>query len=356
MAPVVRALAAREGFDQRVVHTGQHYDPSLSDEILADLEFPEPSDFLGVGSGTHAEQTARALTGFEQVLLADRPDLVVVAGDVNSTLACALAAAKLGIRIAHVEAGLRSRDWDMPEEINRVLTDRLSDFLFTHSPEAVDNLGREGIDPARIHAVGNTMIDSLRSLEPAARKAASWKGLGLSEREYVLVTLHRPTNVDEPEQLAAIVQALVELAGRAPVVFPVHPRTRSRLAENDGMDRLEGAGVICLAPTGYLSFLSLELGAGAIVTDSGGVQEEASAFGIPCYTLRSTTERPVTVTHGTNVVLGTDPRAIQQVELLQREPAPCAIPLWDGRAAERIAGVLEAELATEALATSAVEA
>ena len=348
MAPVVQALATRPAFDQRIVHTGQHYDPVLSDEILADLDFPAPTDFLGVGSGSHGEQTARALESFERILVSDRPDLVVVAGDVNSTLACALAAAKLGIAIGHVESGLRSGDWSMPEEINRVLTDRLSDFLFTHSPEAIDNLVREGIDPERIHHVGNSMIDSLRRLEPAARRLARWEELGLLEHDYVLVTLHRPANVDETRRLAAVAGALAELAGRAPVVFPIHPRTRKRLAEEDLLGLLEEAGVHCLEPTGYVAFLSLELGAGAIVTDSGGVQEEAAAFGVRCYTLRSTTERPITVSHGTNVVLGEDVAALAGVEPTRRPPVPCVIPLWDGHAGERIADVLAEHFALEA--------
>jgi UDP-N-acetylglucosamine 2-epimerase (non-hydrolysing) len=348
MAPVVQALAGRPGIEQRIVHTGQHYDPVLSDEILADLDFPAPTDFLGVGSGSHGEQTARALESFERILLADRPDLIVVAGDVNSTLACALAAAKLGVAIAHVESGLRSGDWSMPEEVNRVLTDRLSDFLFTHSPEAIDNLVREGIDPERIHPVGNTMIDSLRRLEPVARRRSRWERLGLGEHEYVLVTLHRPANVDEARRLAAVTRALAELAGRYPVVFPIHPRTRKRLEAEELLSVLEDAGVHCLGPTGYVEFLSLELGAGAIVTDSGGVQEEAAAFGVRCYTLRSTTERPITVSHGTNVVLGEDVGALASVEPSCRPPVPCVIPLWDGRAGERIADVLVESFAVEA--------
>jgi UDP-N-acetylglucosamine 2-epimerase (non-hydrolysing) len=356
MAPVVQALAGRPGFVQRIVHTGQHYDAVLSDEILADLDFPAPTDFLGVGSGSHGEQTAGVLESFERILLADRPDLIVVSGDVNSTLACALAAAKLGVSIAHVESGLRSRDWSMPEEINRVLTDRLSDFLFTHSPEAIDNLVREGIDPGRMHAVGNTMIDSLRRLEPAARRRTRWEDLGLAEHEYVLVTLHRPANVDEARRLAAVAGALAELAGRAPVVFPIHPRTLRRLEEEGLLRVLESAGVHCLEPTGYVEFLSLELGAGAIVTDSGGVQEEAAAFGVRCYTLRSTTERPITVTHGTNVVLGEDVGALTTVEPTRRPPVPCVIPLWDGRAGERIADVLAENFAFEAREPGVVRA
>lgn len=342
MAPVIRALEERGGVRQVVVHSGQHYDLKLSDEILSDLDVPPPDRFLGVGSGTHAEQTGNALIAFERVLTEEGPDLVVVGGDVNSTLACALAASKLGIPIAHVESGLRSRDWSMPEEINRVITDRLSNLLLTHSPEAEENLVAEGIEPSRIHYVGNTMIDSLRRLEPRARLLAAWRQHGLQEREYVLVTLHRPSNVDDPERLGEIVDALLELAGRAPVMFPVHPRTRARLA--DLGTRADLPGVHLLEPLGYLEFLSLEIGAGAILTDSGGVQEEASALGIPCYTLRPNTERPITISHGTNHLLGDDSRAITAVEISSSPPAPCAIPLWDGHASERIAEVLTAFL------------
>jgi UDP-N-acetylglucosamine 2-epimerase (non-hydrolysing) len=274
------------------------------------------------------------------VLLEHRPNLVVVAGDVNSTLACALAASKLHIPVAHVESGLRSGDWTMPEEVNRVLTDRLSTVLLTHSPEAVDNLIAEGLDPDRIYYVGNTMIDSLRRLEHSARARAAWTAHGLDEGRYVLVTLHRPANVDEPIRLSAIVDALVLLGRAVPVVFPIHPRTRARLAENHGLERLEEAGVKCTDPAGYVDFLSLQAGAGAIVTDSGGVQEEASALGITCYTFRPNTERPVTLSHGTNMLLGDDPELLAYIRPSLLGPAPCDIPLWDGHAAERTAGAL----------------
>ncbi len=342
MAPVVAALERRQTFRQVIVHTGQHYDSRMSDEVLADLEFPEVDVFLGVGSGTHGVQTAKVLSAFEKVLIDTEPDVVLVAGDVNSTLACALAASKMGIAIAHLEAGLRSFDWSMPEEVNRVLTDRLSDVLLAHSPEAVENLQAEGICPGRVYNVGNTMIDSLRRCEKQARELRVWETVGMEEREYVLVTLHRPSNVDEPVRLNGIVDGLVELAGHAPAVFPIHPRTRARLAENGGLARLEDAGVACIEPVGYLDFLSLQAGAGAIVTDSGGVQEEASALGVSCFTFRPNTERPVTLTHGTNVLLGEDPAEIAEVRPAPHPPTPSAIPLWDGHAADRVADALEA--------------
>jgi UDP-N-acetylglucosamine 2-epimerase (non-hydrolysing) len=345
MAPVVAALERRAIFRQLVVHTGQHYDKRMSDEILSDLDFPEPDYFLGVGSGTHGVQTAKVLSEFEKVLIETEPELVVVAGDVNSTLACALAASKLGVAVAHVEAGLRSFDWTMPEEVNRILTDRISDTLFTHSPEAADNLEAEGIGGGRVHFVGNTMIDSLRRCEKKARAMKAWERLGKEEMSYVLVTLHRPANVDDPVRLAAIVDGLVAMAAHAPAVFPIHPRTRARLAADGGLAKLEKAGVVCIEPVGYLEFLSLQAGAGAIVTDSGGVQEESSALGVSCYTFRPNTERPVTLTHGTNVLLGDDPDELAEVRLAEHLPTPSAIPLWDGHAADRVADVLVANYA-----------
>jgi UDP-N-acetylglucosamine 2-epimerase (non-hydrolysing) len=340
MAPLIDALDRRGVANQVVVHTGQHYDRRMSDEILEDLGFPVPDYSLGVGSGTHGEQTGKVLIAFEEILMSNRPAAVVVAGDVNSTLACALAASKLGIPIVHLEAGLRSGDWTMPEEINRVLTDRLSDLLLTHSPEAEDNLAREGIDVGRVRFVGNTMIDSLRRFEAAARERAVWSRHDVEQRQYMLVTLHRPSNVDDPARLAGIVNGLCTLATEAPVLFPVHPRTRARLAAGGTVQRLETAGVRCVDPVGYLDFLSLETGAGTIITDSGGVQEEASALGIPCYTLRANTERPITVRRGTNVLLGDYPERLREVTLSRRPPTPCAIPLWDGHAAERAADAI----------------
>jgi UDP-N-acetylglucosamine 2-epimerase (non-hydrolysing) len=355
VAPLIAALDRRGDTRQLVVHTGQHYDRRMSEEILDDLGFPPADHLLGVGSGTHGEQTGKVLIAFEQILLQERPGVVVVAGDVNSTLACALAASKLGIPVAHLEAGLRSGDWAMPEEINRVLTDRLSDLLLTHSPEAKEHLAAEGIDTRTARFVGNTMIDSLRRFEHVARERAVWRRHGVDELGYVLVTLHRPSNVDEPAQLAQIVDAMIELGAQAPIVFPVHPRTRARLAEGAALERLADAGVRCTEPVGYVDFLSLQAGAGAIVTDSGGVQEEASALGVDCYTLRANTERPVTISHGTNKLLGDEPRRLREVRLSGLAPTPCVIPLWDGHAAERAAdAIVEAFPAVAEAATAAV--
>jgi UDP-N-acetylglucosamine 2-epimerase (non-hydrolysing) len=344
MAPVIAALDECADVAQRIVHTGQHYDARLSAEMLSDLEFPEPDVFLGVGSGTHGQQTARALEAFEHVLLEQQADLVCVGGDVNSTLAAALAAVKLGVPVAHVEAGLRSFDWSMPEEINRVLTDRLSDLLFTHSPEAATNLTAEGIDEARVRFVGNTMVDTLRRFEGRAEGRRPWRAFGVERHEYVLVTLHRPSNVDTSAQLARVAAALIDLAAHAPVLFPVHPRTTRRLRIDGLLPVLERAGVRCLEPLAYLDFLGLEIGAGAIVTDSGGVQEEASALGVRCFTLRPNTERPVTITQGTNTLLGEDPAPIAAIRPGAPERRPAHIEGWDGRAGERAAAAIAATL------------
>ena len=344
MIPVIEALS--DHVQQLVVHTGQHYDKRMSENILADLRFPDPDIHLEIGSGTHGEQTGRTIMAFEQVVMSERPDLVVVAGDVNATLACALAAVKLGIPVAHVESGLRSRDWSMPEEINRILTDHASTLLFTHSPDADDNLAAEGIPASRVHQVGNTMIDSLLRARPAALSRAAWEDFGLDQHSYVLVTLHRPSNVDDPSQLRGIAASLAELASEAvPIVFPIHPRTLAALRQVRCLDRLVTSGVRCCEPLGYVDFVSLEIGAGAILTDSGGIQEESTALGVRCCTLRPNTERPVTTTLGTNVLLGSDPEAILRVRPTCQPPIPCTLPLWDGRAGERIARVVTDGLA-----------
>jgi UDP-N-acetylglucosamine 2-epimerase (non-hydrolysing) len=307
VAPVYRALEALNPGQNLLIHTGQHYDPEMSDVFVAELALPQPDVFLGVGSGTHAEQTARALVGVEEVLITRRPDLVVVAGDVNSTLAAALAAAKLGIPIAHIESGLRSFDDSMPEELNRKLTDHLSAILLVHSQTAVSNLEREGVDPASVHFVGNTMIDSLLAYLEAARIRRRWETLGLEGGAYGLVTLHRPELVDDAARLTSTVAGLLGLAEAFSLVFPIHPRTQERLLALGLDQRLEKGGVLAVEPLSYLDFLGLESQAAFVVTDSGGVQEETTALGVPCFTLRDSTERPVTVELGTNTLLGVAP-------------------------------------------------
>jgi UDP-N-acetylglucosamine 2-epimerase (non-hydrolysing) len=348
MFPVIDALRYYDDVRQIVVHTGQHYDKQMSEDVLADLCFPIPDFHLDIGSGTHGQQTGRTIMEFEKVLIAEQPDLVVVAGDVNSTIGCALAAVKLAIPVAHIESGLRSWDWSMPEEINRVLTDRVSTLLFTHSPEAATNLVAEGIPPRKTHYVGNTMIDSLMRALPKANERAAWERFALEPYTYVLVTLHRPSNVDDPDQLHRIVWSLAALAAEGmPIVFPIHPRTVSSLRQAGHLDRLITGGVRCCQPLGYVDFLSLQAGAGAILTDSGGIQEESTALGVRCYTLRPNTERPVTVSHGTNMLIGADPQAILQVRPTGQRPISCAIPFWDGRAGERIARVVHDTLVRE---------
>jgi UDP-N-acetylglucosamine 2-epimerase (non-hydrolysing) len=299
---------------------------------------PDPDVYLGVGSGSHAQQTAKVMLEIEPVLLRERPDVVVVAGDVNSTVAVALVAAKLGLAIAHVEAGLRSRDWTMPEEINRVLTDRLSDLLFTPSRDGDENLLGEGIDPARIHFVGNVMIDSLQAALPRARESRIHQRLELPRKGYALATLHRPSNVDEPAALNRLLSALAEVATQVPVVFPIHPRTRARVPAG-----FEARGLRLVEPLGYLDFLALVADAKLVMTDSGGIQEETTALGVPCLTLRENTERPVTVEIGTNQLVGTDPaRAVAAAAaVLAGNCRRGTIPeRWDGRAAERVAEIL----------------
>jgi UDP-N-acetylglucosamine 2-epimerase (non-hydrolysing) len=338
-APVVAALR-RRGIEVVLVHTGQHHDAAMSDVFIAELGLPEPDAFLGVGSGTHAVQTARALEGVERALQERRPDLVVVPGDVNSTLAAALAAVKLGIPVCHLEAGLRSFDPTMPEEHNRRLTDHVSSLLLAHSESAVANLRREGIHEG-VELVGNTMIDSLLALLDRALAASPAQALSVEPGAFGLVTLHRPALVDDPALLAATVDALAALARTSPLVFPVHPRTQERIRQAGLEDRL--AGVRICPPLPYLQFLGLEAQAGFVLTDSGGVQEETSVLGVRCFTLRDTTERPVTVELGTNTVLGARPERIEQIPDLLAEPRGPGrpIPLWDGHAGERAADAVE---------------
>ena len=339
MAPVIAALRKRLPDGRHVlVHTGQHYDRMMSKVFVDELGLPEPAHQLGVGSGTHAQQTAKTMERLEPVLEQERPDLVIVPGDVNSTLASALVAVKLGIPLAHVESGLRSFDRTMPEEVNRIVADEFSDHLFVHCEEAIENLGREGITGERVHFVGNTMIDSLVAMEDRFRGLGAAQKLGLTPGEYLVVTLHRPALVDGPMLIEAMEQ-LANVADELPVFFPVHPRTR-RMLEDHNFKR---PGLLLADPVGYLDFLSLEADAAAVLTDSGGIQEETTYLGIPCFTLRANTERPVTVRLGTNTLLGLAPERIGEILALLgqrgRRP-PAQLPLWDGHAAERIADVL----------------
>ena len=335
--PVVDALDAR-GADTMLVHTGQHFDAAMSDVFFDELGLRPPDRHLGSGAGTHGEQTARVLVGIETLLAESPADLVAVVGDVNSTVAAALAAAKAGCLVAHVEAGLRSRDWGMPEEINRVVTDRLSDYLLSPSADAVENLRAEGYRDDQIHLVGNVMIDTLLANLDRARERPILQDLGVAAGGYGLVTLHRPSNVDEPAMLRALTDVLGEVARDLPLVFPVHPRTRARLAE-----MALAPGITLTDPKGYLDFIALEASARVVLTDSGGVQEETSALGVACLTLRENTERPITAELGTNVVVGRDPERIltEARRAITYGPKPSQpIPGWDGHAGERIAEVL----------------
>jgi UDP-N-acetylglucosamine 2-epimerase (non-hydrolysing) len=340
--PVLDALEAR-GARTVLVHTGQHYDESMNDVFFRDLGLRAPDHHLGAGSGTHAEQTARVMTAFEPLVDRVAPDAVVVVGDVNSTLACALVAAKAGRTVAHVEAGLRSRDWSMPEEINRVVTDRVSDLLFAPSPDAVANLRAEGYREDQIHLAGNVMIDTLYTNLDRALTSDALARYGVTAGGFGLVTLHRPANVDTPEMLSALLAALGEVAATTPLLLPVHPRTATRL-ENAGVP----AGLRLVPPAGYLDFIALQASARLVLTDSGGVQEETTALGTPCLTLRDNTERPITVTEGTNQVVGRAPARIvaAAAEVLRNPPAKRRPALWDGKAGQRIAEALLDRLRT----------
>ncbi len=342
IAPVAAALRKDARVRGTIVHTGQHYDRGMSEVFFEQLGIPEPDIRLGVGSGSHARQTAEIMTRIEPVLLQRRPAAVVVVGDVNSTVAASLVAVKLGIRVAHVEAGLRSFDRTMPEEINRVVTDAISDWLFVSERSGLENLAREGVSETSVHFVGNVMIDTLLASRARAEALEMPKALGLPA-DYAVLTLHRPSNVDDPEQLRARLNPILELAARMPVVFPVHPRTRQVLAEIGfaGDDRLR-----LLDPLGYLEFLGLLAQARLVVTDSGGIQEETTVLGVPCVTLRENTERPVTITFGTNRLAGTDPQRVTRTitEALAAPRDARAPELWDGHAAERIAAILTRDL------------
>jgi UDP-N-acetylglucosamine 2-epimerase (non-hydrolysing) len=348
VAPIYHALARRGNVDQLVVHTGQHYDADMSDVFLSDLAMPPPDVRLSVGSGSHGEQTAWTILRLERVLL-DRPKaLLSVVGDTNGAVSATLVAAKLGMPVAHVEAGLRSFDRRMPEEVNRVVIDQLADLLLTPSQDAEENLRRENIPARRIHPVGNVMIDTLLGSLDRARSLPVPTELGLAEGAYAVCTLHRPSNVDDPARLAALARALTALSRELPVVFPVHPRTRRQLGRPPVAEALASApGIRLLPPMGYLRFLSLTSRARLILTDSGGLQEEATVLGVPCVTLRENTERPVTLHEGTNTLAGTDPTSISRAidKALRAPSGPGAAPeLWDGAAAERVADVYERHL------------
>ncbi len=334
MAPVIARLRERlPDAVHSLVHTGQHYDSAMSGIFFEELGgLPDPDHILEVGSGTHSQQTARVMERLEPIVEAERPDLMVVPGDVNSTLAASLVAAKALIPLAHIESGLRSFDPTMPEEINRIVTDRLSNYLFLHCDEAVENLRAEGVAEERMHFVGNTMIDTLVALEDRFRSLEASRTHGLEPGSYLLVTLHRPALVDGP-LLGTAIARLTQVAEQMPVVFPAHPRTRKGLGS---------APDWVVEPVGYLEFLSLEADAGAVLTDSGGIQEETTYLGVPCFTLRDNTERPVTVRAGTNTLLGLDPDRIAEIPALlgQRGDPASPPPMWDGRAAERVAEVI----------------
>lgn len=343
VAPIHKEIENRGGHVSRIVHTGQHYDERMSDVFFRQLGLPQPHVYLGVGSGSHAQQTARIMSAFEPVLDKERPDAVVVVGDVNSTLACALVAVKLGIPVAHVEAGLRSFDRSMPEEINRLVTDSISDLLLVSEQSGMENLRREGVPEEKTILVGNVMIDSLVCFLETARKLSVLSDYYLAPGSYALVTMHRPSNVDDDDRLALIVETLERIAKIMPVLFPAHPRTISRLKNAGFHDRLASApGVRLTEPLGYLEFLHLMDKAAVVVTDSGGIQEETTYLGIPCLTVRENTERPSTIEIGTNRLVPLSPERITELMLtadeLRRDGA--IPPLWDGHASSRIVNVL----------------
>jgi UDP-N-acetylglucosamine 2-epimerase (non-hydrolysing) len=347
IAPLMRELGDRPGLAVKLVHTGQHYDARMSQLFFDELKIPRPDIELEVGSASHAVQTAEVMKRFEPVVQAETPDAVVVVGDVNSTIACALTAVKLGVPVAHVEAGLRSFDRTMPEEINRILTDAISHWLFVSERSGLENLRREGVDADRVHFVGNVMIDTLHQHRQRSECSTVLEDLGISDRGYVVLTLHRPASVDDPEVLSQLMGALARLGREVPVVFPVHPRTRKVLA--GVLERDFGPAPRWLRltePLGYLDFLKLTAHARLVCTDSGGVQEETTVLGVPCLTMRTSTERPATITDGTNVLVGLEPERIVAAGLrvLGLARPPRRVPeLWDGRAAQRIVDVLTGE-------------
>ncbi|GAB4342162.1 MAG: UDP-N-acetylglucosamine 2-epimerase (non-hydrolyzing) [Desulfobulbaceae bacterium] len=344
IAPLIKEMDRfPERIEHLLVHTGQHYDEKMSKAFFEDLGMPKPDIDLGVGSGTHAEQTGKIMIAFEKVCIKEKPDLVIVVGDVNSTMACAITAKKLGIKVAHVEAGLRSRDMDMPEEINRLCTDVLCDYLFATDRFAVDNLRAEGISPEKIFFVGNVMIDTLRHHEKKAGQCGLLEKWHLRKGGYCVLTMHRPSNVDDPEILAGLLGVFAEIAREMPVLFPMHPRTGKMIAEFGLEHFLRSGGRVegiwCTEPLGYLEFLHLTMNARLVLTDSGGLQEETTVLGVPCVTLRWNTERPITIEEGTNQLAGNDPSQVRDAvhRVLEGNLPVGRIPeKWDGKAAQRI--------------------
>lgn len=340
VAPVHQAMLDA-GIDALLVHTGQHYDQKMSQVFFDELGMPKPERNLDVGSASHAVQTARVLEAFEEVVLEEKPDAVLVAGDVNSTIACALVASKLGIKVGHLEAGLRSYDRAMPEEINRVLTDQISDVLLTPSPDADANLAKEGIAPEKIVRVGNAMIDSLFQHRAKAREIDTLNRLGVKQQGYGLLTLHRPSNVDDPATLKRLLEAIGSCSEQLPILFPIHPRTKKQVEDFGFGALLEGfTGMKLVEPLGYLDFLALQSDAKVVLTDSGGIQEETTALGVPCLTLRENTERPITITEGTNTLIGTDADALKREfqSIMDTGGKSGRVPeLWDGQTGPRVA-------------------
>ena len=348
IAPLDKAFQKYPSISHRIVHTGQHYDTNMSKVFFDDLELPHPSVYLGIGSGTHATQTARIMVEFEKVILAEKPDLVIVVGDVNSTVACSLVSSKLLIPVAHIEAGLRSFDRTMPEEINRLVTDSLSDYMFVSEPSGIRNLKKEGISESKLFFVGNVMIDSLVRFQSKAHTSGIKKTLGIEGTQYTLVTLHRPSNVDVRENLTNLIRTLIEISSNGPVIFPIHPRTRKMIDEFalTGEISLHKNVVLC-DPLGYLDFLCLLESAALVITDSGGIQEETTYLGVPCLTMRENTERPITVTEGTNRLMGFEFRKVarEAEKIFQGKIKKGKIPkLWDGKAAERITKIIATKI------------